>query len=374
VNYGLPKGTSITYGSAGFPPWVYELAQAFGLQASTYPGHQEGSRAETGFAPNPAQLNRGIDWSGPVDNMQRFADYLLSVRWALEQVIFENAKTGKRTGVAGGDNVSATSYYASDYAGHRDHVHTRQSRPIPLPGGTTVGWTGDPIWLADVLKAQRPKITVAELPDWQQYGHGDYGQIWGVMIHHTGSARADAMSIRNGRPDLMGPLSNLHIAQDGTVTVVAAGVCWHAGRGSYPGIPTDNGNRVLIGIECAWPRDTSITPATQTRERWPDAQIIAMRDSVAAILTRLGYDSSRVIAHKEYAGLAQGKWDPGNLDMGWFRGEVAKAQAGRFVTADTIKPPVEVKPPLTDRQLLEAIYADVQALKVLQNATPKAAK
>jgi hypothetical protein len=353
---------------------VYELAQAFGLQASTYPGHQEGSRAETGFAPNPAQLNRGIDWSGPVDNMQRFADYLLSVRWALEQVIFENAKTGKRTGVAGGDNVSATSYYASDYAGHRDHVHTRQSRPIPLPGGTTVGWTGDPIWLADVLKAQRPKITVAELPDWQQYGHGDYGQIWGVMIHHTGSARADAMSIRNGRPDLMGPLSNLHIAQDGTVTVVAAGVCWHAGRGSYPGIPTDNGNRVLIGIECAWPRDTSITPATQTRERWPDAQIIAMRDSVAAILTRLGYDSSRVIAHKEYAGLAQGKWDPGNLDMGWFRGEVAKAQAGRFVTADTIKPPVEVKPPLTDRQLLEAIYADVQALKVLQNATPKAAK
>ena len=37
--------------------------------------------------------------------------------------------------------------------------------------------------------------------------------------------------------------------------------------------------------------------------------------------------------------------------------EVAKAQAGRFVTADTINVP------LTDRQLLEAIYADVQALK-----------
>ena len=374
MTYGLPRGTNITYGSTGFPPWVYDLAQAFGLRASTYPGHQEGSRAEAGFSPNPAQLNRGIDWSGPVDNMQRFADHLLSVRWALEQVIFENPKTGKRTGVAGGDNVSATPYYAADYGGHRDHVHTRQSRPIPLPEGTTVAWTGDPLWLADVLKAQRPKITVAELPDWQQYGHGDYGSIWGVMLHHTGNARADAMSIRNGRPDLMGPLSNLHIAQDGTVTVVAAGVCWHAGRGSFPGIPTDNGNQVLIGIECAWPRDTSINPNTQTSERWPDAQIIAMRDSVAAILTRLGYDSSRVIAHKEYAGLAQGKWDPGNLDMGWFRGEVAKAQAGRFVTADTIQVPAEVKPPPTDRQLLEAIYAEVQALRVLQNATPKVAK
>ncbi len=364
MTYGLPTGTNITYGSAGFPPWVYALAERFGLRASTYPGHQEGSRAEAGFAPNPARLNRGIDWSGPVDNMQRFADYLLSARGALEQVIFENPKTGKRTGVAGGDNVSATAYYAADYAGHRDHVHTRQSRPIPLPGGTTVGWTGDPDWLADVLKAQQPKIAVVELPDWRQYGHGDYGTIWGVMVHHTGSARADAMSIRNGRPDLQGPLSNLHIAQDGTVTVVAAGVCWHAGRGSFPGIPTDNGNQVLIGIECAWPRDTSITPATQTRERWPDAQIIAMRDSVAAILTRLGHDSSRVIAHKEYAGLAQGKWDPGNLDMGWFRGEVAKAQRGEFVPKPPPPQPQPPQPPrLSDRQLLEAIYAEIQALK-----------
>jgi hypothetical protein len=315
--------------------------------------------------------------------MQAFADYCLHNRTRLEQVIFENPDTGSRVGVAGGDDVSRTAYYQGDYAGHRDHVHTRQSEPIPLPGRPTVGWTGDPLWLADVLKAQKPAIKVVELPDWQQYGHGDFGNIWGVMVHHTGNARADAMSIRNGRPDLEGPLSNLHIAQDGTVTVVAAGVCWHAGAGSWPGIPTDNGNQVLIGIECAWPRDTSITPATQTSERWPDAEIIAMRDSVAAILTRLGHDSSRVIAHKEYAGLAQGKWDPGNLDMDWFRGEVAKAQAGRFVTADTIKvppaEPVKVPPPLTDRQLLEAIYADVQALKavsadraLLQIATPRA--
>ena len=359
MTYGLPRGTNITYGSAGFPPWVYELAQAFGLKASTYPGHQESERAEAGFAPNPQRLNRGIDWIGPVNKMQAFADYLLNYRSYLEQVIFENPDTGSRVGVAGGDDVSRTAYYQSDYAGHRDHVHTRQSRPIPLPGGKTVAWTGDPIWLADVLKAQRPAIKVAELPDWQSYGHGDFGRIWGVMVHHTGNARADAMSIRNGRPDLEGPLSNLHIAQDGTVTVVAAGVCWHAGRGSYPGIPTDGANQVLIGIECAWPRDTSITPATQTRERWPDAQIIAMRDSVAAILTRLGHGSSRVIAHKEYAGIAQGKWDPGNLSMDWFRGEVAKAQAGRFVTADTIKVPT----PPTDRQLLEAIYADLQVLK-----------
>jgi hypothetical protein len=42
--------------------------------------------------------------------------------------------------------------------------------------------------------------------------------------------------------------------------------------------------------------------------------------------------SDRVIGHKEYAGAAQGKWDPGNMDMNWFRGEVGKALHGDFHT------------------------------------------
>jgi hypothetical protein len=340
LSYGLPTGTNITYGSPGFPAWVYELAGRFNLKASTYPGHQEGQRAEKGFAPNPNRLNRGIDWVGTAADMQRFADYLLTIRTHLEQVIWENPNDGQRAGVAGGDDVTHTPYYAGDYAGHRDHVHTRQSKPIPLPGGATVGWTGDPVWLADVLRGYQggPSLKVRELDAWQQYGHGDYKNIWGVMVHHTGNARETAESIRRGRPDLAGPLSNLHIAQDGTVTVVAAGVCWHAGAGSYPGLPTNNANWHVIGIECAWPRDTSLTPATQGRERWPDPQIIAMRDTVAAILTKLGFGSDRVIGHKEWAGRAQGKWDPGNIDMGWFRGEVAKSMRGDFKVVKPLDP------------------------------------
>lgn len=366
MTYGLPTGTNITYGQQqGFPEWVYQLEKAFSLKCSTYPGHQESERAEIGFAPNPKKQNRGIDWTGSVPNMQRFADYLLTVRESLEQVIWENPETGRRVGVAGGDDVSSGPYYQGDYAQHRDHVHVRTSMPIPLPKypntevpkETAVGWTGDPIWLADVLRAQKPALKVKELPDWKQFGHGDMRSITHIMLHHTGNARETPESIRRGRPDLPGPLSQLHIAQDGTVSVVAAGVCWHAGMGSYPDIPTDLANYHCIGIECAWPRDTSLTPATQTRERWPDAQIIAMRDTCAAILTRLGYKSDRVIAHKEWAGRSQGKWDPGNLSMDWFRSEVAKAQAGRFFTADTINVP------LTDRQLLEAIHADLQILK-----------
>ena len=232
----------------------------------------------------------------------------------------------------------------------------------------TVGWTGDPIWLADVLKAQQPKLKVRELPDWKEYGHGDMRSIWGVIVHHTGNARETAESIRRGRPDLPGPLSQLHIAPDGTVSVVAAGVCWHAGMGGYPGIPTDLANYHTIGIECAWPRDTSITPATQGRETWPDAQIIAMRDTVAAILDRIGVGSNRVIGHKEWAGRAQGKWDPGNVDMNWFRGEVAKAQRGEFRVTDPATPPPPAPKPndpsgLTDRQLLEDIWLALKGNK-----------
>ena len=364
MSYGLPTGTNINYGAAGFPAWVYELADAFSVKPSTYPGHQAGERAEKGFAPNPQRLNRGIDFAGPIDRMQALADYLLTIRGSLEQVIWQNPETGQRIGVAGGDDVSATNYYAGDYGGHTDHVHTRQSEPIPLPGGATVGWSGDPVWLEDVL---RPALggKLKTLDGWQDSGHGDFGNIWGVMVHHTGNARADAWSIRNGRPDLDGPLSNLHIAQDGTVTIVAVGICWHAGMGSYPGIPTNNGNQVLIGIECAWPRDTSITPATQGRERWPDPQIISMRDTVAAILTRLGVGADRVIGHKEYAGAVQGKWDPGNLDCTWFRGEVAKAMRGEFKPKP--KPPRDIPTPpesYTDRQLLEAIFRRIDGLAI----------
>lgn len=134
MSYGLPAGTQIYYGAKGFPKWVYDLAKAFALQASTYPGHQEGQRAEAGYDPNPGGLNRGIDWAGTVPDMQRFAEYLLTVRSSVEQVIWQNPDTGQRVGVAGGENVTDTPYFASDYPDHTDHVHTRQSNPIPMPG------------------------------------------------------------------------------------------------------------------------------------------------------------------------------------------------------------------------------------------------
>ena len=89
-------------------------------------------------------------------------------------------------------------------------------------------------------------VRLVEFPGWRDRGHGDFKDIRGVMAHHTGSDNATAASIAYGRPDLPGPLSQLHIARDGTVTVVAVGVAWHAGVGMYPWLPTNMGNWHMI--------------------------------------------------------------------------------------------------------------------------------
>lgn len=164
MTYGLPTGTNIPYGAPGFPAWVYRLADAFGLKASTYPDHQEGDRAEAGYAPNPNRENRGIDWAGTTAQMHRFADYLLTVKSRLEQVIWENPNTGQRVGIAGGDDVTATPYFSQDWAGHRDHVHTRQSQPIPLPGMEAVvrpDFNEYPVWAS--RKTQQRSGTKVDL-------------------------------------------------------------------------------------------------------------------------------------------------------------------------------------------------------------------
>jgi hypothetical protein len=152
--YGLPAGTNTggygTGNSSTFPPWVMQMAAAFGIKPSTYSGHQETDRNEAGYAPNPGHENRGIDWSGPVENMQKFSDYLTTIPQSLEQVIWKNPNTGQTDTIAGGRPVSG--YYDSATLNeHENHVHTRQSAAIPLPGqmpGIPTGAATDPMYIA----------------------------------------------------------------------------------------------------------------------------------------------------------------------------------------------------------------------------------
>lgn len=198
-------------------------------------------------------------------------------------------------------------------------------------------WVGDPVWLADVVRAEG--VELVEYPGWRSRGHGDFKDIRGVMVHHTGADSASAASIAEGRPDLAGPLSQLHIARDGTVTVLAVGIAWHAGAGMYPWVPTNMGNWHLIGIECA---NSGTSPAADHRENWPDAQYSALVRCCAAINRRLAQTSARTIGHKEYAGRVQGKWDPGGIDMDILRRDI-QAQIGILPNpAGTPRPPVPV--------------------------------
>lgn len=47
-------------------------------------------------------------------------------------------------------------------------------------------WVGDPVWLADVLRAEG--VDLVEYPGWRTRGHGDFKDIRGAMVHHTGTA------------------------------------------------------------------------------------------------------------------------------------------------------------------------------------------
>lgn len=170
------------------------------------------------------------------------------------------------------------------------------------------------IWLADALRDAGCKVT--ELSGWQTRGRpGEFGPVKGVLCHHTAGPHAGNApslgTIVNGRPDLPGPLSHLHLARDGTFTVIAAARCNHAGPGSWQGVSSGNTN--FIGIEAENAGDGT--------DPWPDVQMEAYAKGCAAILKHIGVPSIMCVGHKEYALPMGRKIDP-SFNMTAFRQKV----------------------------------------------------
>ncbi|AGU91960.1 endolysin [Mycobacterium phage Adawi] len=213
----------------------------------------------------------------------------------------------------------------------------------PSPGGGGGGpapalvpnpaWRGDPLFLPQLLRAFGVSVSTYTDADgirWDQRGHGDFGKISWVLWHHTGSVNETDEGIAH-HPAL-GLAANMLIHPDGHVVLTGSGIAWHGGVGIYPGIPEDGINQVSIGIECSYgpDRDGNYTIP------WPTAQMNAMIAVGAAISWFLG-DTLPVdhqISHKAWAGAdnplginKQGKPDPGNLDMNWFRAQIAARMA-----------------------------------------------
>jgi hypothetical protein len=183
----------------------------------------------------------------------------------------------------------------------------------------------DPTWLPEVLKAAGLQCDI--YPGAMDRGHGDFGAIWGVVIHHTGASGAPGPGVIANHPTL-GLCSQLHLDRKGKYTLCGVGIAWHAGNGAWPGIPTNDANRLTIGIEAE----------NNGTEGWSKEQYHAYVVGVAAILKKLGHNSERVIGHKEWAGPSQGKWDPGSMDMNVFRKDVQKV-------LETWAAPKPVEPP-----------------------------
>ena len=176
-----------------------------------------------------------------------------------------------------------------------------------------MAWVGDPIWLADELRAWG--LTVIEHDGWLDRGHGDFLDIRGVICHHTaGGGVNDWKIVQYGRSDLPGPLAQIVLERDGTVRLIAVGVCWHAGRGSHPGWPTNDANWHTIGIE-------AVNSGTGSQP-WTPEQLDAYKRICAAILRKIGRTAKDCVAHREYS--SEGKIDPWGIDMNSFRADVQR--------------------------------------------------
>lgn len=176
-------------------------------------------------------------------------------------------------------------------------------------------------WMADALRAGGCAVDETRVPDWRARGHGEFAAITHIVGHHTaGASTGDYPSlgiVRDGRPGLDGPLANLGLTRSGVWVPIASGVAWHAGAGSYPGLPANNANYYALGVEAE---------SVGSRDDWTPQQRISYPKGVAALLKRMGQPASHFIGHKEWAPTR--KVDPGFWDMNVFRAAVSLNLAG----------------------------------------------
>lgn len=183
----------------------------------------------------------------------------------------------------------------------------------------------------EILKAEGVKVV--EVGDWKTHnraGHGPWGPVHGVMIHHTvtsGPAANTVSMVRDGYSGLPGPLCHGMIAKDGTVYLVGWGRANHAGGGdpatlahviaedygdttvlkpkfgnTTPGHA--DGNQSFYGFECQNLGDG--------KDPWPAAQLLAIEKVSAAICRYHKWGDKSVIGHLEWS---SDKSDPRGFTM-----------------------------------------------------------
>jgi hypothetical protein len=155
---------------------------------------------------------------------------------------------------------------------------------------------------------------------WSTRNAGTMGEVYGVVMHHTGTANSAAIAptlgiVQNGRSDLQNALCNYYIDRAGTIYLITEKVAWHAGAGSWRGLTDGNGH--LLGIE----------PESDGRT-WTAATVESYVRLVAEICRFLGADPHLwAIRHGQWAPTR--KVDFSGLDEADFRRRVDARLAGR---------------------------------------------
>lgn len=155
--------------------------------------------------------------------------------------------------------------------------------------------------------------------DWATHnraGHGPWGPVNGIVLHHTGSDDQTSMPslLWFGRNDLPGPLCHGGITKAGLVLLSGWGRCNHAGLGDgnvfghvvkedyegnlKPKTADIDGNARFYGFEIMYSGSHEMS----------DAQMLTATRLSAAICCWHGWTQKSVIGHSEWQ---PGKWDPG---------------------------------------------------------------
>jgi hypothetical protein len=138
------------------------------------------------------------------------------------------------------------------------------------------------------------------------YRPGAYGNMHGLIYHHTGpfsTAAGMASMIWHGRSDLPGPLAHATAEPNGHVIVTAGGRANHAGMGApnvrdalladrpapAPGADAVDGNAILYGLE--------IMSTGARNSVYPDTQVEASVRFGAAIFEHHGWKGTSAIRH-----------------------------------------------------------------------------
>lgn len=226
-------------------------------------------------------------------------------------------------------------------------------------------------WISALVKGGVPFFLDEGWTKHNRNHRGPWGPVNGVMIHHTAGTNSLSL-VREGTPDLPGPLAHAHLSKGGRVTLVSHGRTNHAGAGSQavydrvvedlpvrgkPGPDVVDGNACFYGIE--------IENLGNGRDLYPVAQYDAAVGWATAICRHHGWTADSVIGHKEWT---RRKIDP-SFDMDRFREDVA---SGLVDGPEPVPPEPTPGPKPTGPQRPQA-YRDVMETDAVPAPHPREA-